>query len=81
MMLDRAPVAAVERVSADEIDGAGNPAPGAARHHQQNAVAHLLADQREEFPGQIGTAPFSRAGFHIEAEEGVPDRFRQVRSR
>ena len=29
MVLDRAPIAAIERVGADEIDGAGDPAAGA----------------------------------------------------
>ena len=37
-LLDRAPVAAVERVVADEIDGAGDVPPVAARHHQEHAV-------------------------------------------
>ena len=31
VVLDRAPVAAIERVGADEIDGAGDPAAGCAR--------------------------------------------------
>ena len=31
-----------------------------------------LADQREEFAGEIGPAPFARAGVHVEREERVP---------
>ena len=78
VVLDRAPIAAVERIGADEIDGACDPAAGAARHHQQDAVAHSFADDRKEFAGEIGPAPFARAGFHVEGEEGVPDALRQV---
>ena len=37
-VLDRAPVAAVERVVANEIDRAGDIPSGAARHHQEHAV-------------------------------------------
>ena len=48
MMLDGAPVAAEQRVRADEIDGAGDPATGALGHHQHDAVAHFLADKRIE---------------------------------
>ena len=78
MVLDGAPVAAIDRVGADEIDGAGDPAPGALGHHQQDAVAHLFADDREEFAGEIRPAPFARAGVHVEGEKGVPDRFGEV---
>ena len=73
-MLDRAPVAAEQRIGADEIDRAGDPAAGPLGHHQQDAVAHALADQREERAREIGPAPFARAGVHVEGEEGVPDR-------
>ena len=57
---------------ADEIDGAGDPAPGAFGHHQDDPVAHFLADQRIERPREIGPTPFARSGFHIELEEGIP---------
>ena len=57
---------------ADEIDGAGDPAAVAFGHHQQHVAAHALADQREEFSGQIRPAPFARAGLHVEREERVP---------
>ena len=71
-VLDRAPVAAVERVVADEIDRAGDIAPGAARHHQEHAVGERRADQIEESAGEIGAAPFARARMHVELEERVP---------
>ena len=78
VVLDRAPVPAVERVAADEVDRARDVAPGAFRHHQQHLVGHRLADQRIEFARQIGPAPFARAGVHVEGEESVPDAFGQV---
>ena len=78
MMLDGAPVAAIDRVAPEEIDGAGDPAPGALGHHQQDAVAHFFADDREEFAGEVGPAPFARAGVHVEGEKGVPDRFGEI---
>ncbi len=71
-MLDRAPVAAEQRVGADEIDGAGDPAVVAPRHDQEHVVRHALADQREEGAGEIGPAPFARAGLHVEGKERVP---------
>ena len=78
MVLDGAPVAAIDRVRPKKIDGAGDPAPGALGHHQQNAVAHLFADDREEFAGEIRPAPFARAGVHVEGEKRVPYRFGQI---
>ena len=45
VMLDRAPMAAIEGVGADEIDGARDPAAGALGHHQEDAVGHALADK------------------------------------
>ena len=78
VVLDRAPVAAVERVAADEVDRARDVAPGALRHHQQHLVAHGLADQRIELAREIRPAPFARAGLHVEREERVPDAFGQI---
>ena len=63
---------------ADEIDGAGDPAAVALGHHQQDTVAHLLADQRIERAREIGPAPFARSGLHVELEERVPDAFGEV---
>ena len=78
VVLDGAPMAAEQRVAADEIDGAGDEAAGALGHHQHDLVGHALADQRVELSGQVGPAPFARAGLHVELEEGVPGLFGQV---
>src|SRR5712672_2641612 len=72
MMLDRAPVAAEQRIGTDEIDGAGDPAALAPGHHQQHVLRHALAYKRKEGAGQIRPAPFARTGIHVEIEEGVP---------
>src|SRR5712692_4271509 len=45
MILDTTPIAAEQRIGADEVDGAGDPTSIALGHHQEDAVAHLLADQ------------------------------------
>jgi len=71
-------VAAVEGVGPDEIDGAGDEAPAAPGHDQQDAIGHALSDQRVEFTRQVRPAPFARSGLHVEGEEGVPDRFGQI---
>ncbi len=73
-LLDRAPVAAVDGVVAEKIDRAGDIAPAAPRHDQQNALGHGRADAVEKVARQIGTAPFARAGVHVEGEERVPMR-------
>ena len=39
---------------------------------------HALADQRIEFAGEVGPAPFAAAGIHVEGEELVPDAFGQI---
>jgi hypothetical protein len=71
-------VAAEQRIRADEVDGAGNPAPVALGHDQEDAVAHLLADERIELSRQIRATPFARAGLHVELEERVPHAFGEV---
>ncbi len=81
MILDAAPVPAVKRVRADKVDRTGNIAPLAFRHDQQHVIGHSLADQRIKFPGQIGPAPFTAAGIHVEGEKLVPDVLRQVGTR
>src|SRR5215471_2704856 len=59
VVLDRAPIASVERLGADEIDGAGDPPPRAAGHDKQDALAHGLAGKGEELAGEIWAAPFA----------------------
>ena len=41
VVLVAAPMATEQRIRADEVDRASDPAPGALGHHQQNAVSHL----------------------------------------
>ncbi len=42
-------------------------------HHQQRRRRLMLSPiSAEEFAGQIGPAPFARAGLHVEGEERVP---------
>src|ERR1700722_10794593 len=66
MMLDRTPVAAEQRVAADEIDGARDVAASALRHHEQDAFGHRLADEGEELARQVRPSPFARARLHVE---------------
>src|SRR5579885_1132739 len=73
VVLDRAPVASIERVGADEVECAADPASRALGHYQENAVSHLGADDREELSREIRPSPLARTGFHVEGEEGVPD--------
>src|SRR6266576_2852838 len=78
VMFDRAPVAAKQRIGADEIDGAGDPAIVASGHDERDVLGHAFADQRKEAAGEVGPAPFPRTGLHVEAEEGVPGVFGDV---
>ena len=76
-VLDRSPVAPVNRLRAQEVERTGNPPPAPPRHHQHDAVAHGTADDREERTVEIGPPPLARAGVHVEVEERVPDRLGQ----
>src|SRR5580700_2250294 len=62
MILDAAPVAAVKREVADEIDGARHMAAGALSHDEEKPVAHFFRQKREEGARQIGPSPFAGAG-------------------
>jgi len=42
-VFDTAPVAAIEAVVADQVQGPGDPAPMTPRHHQQHPIRHPLA--------------------------------------
>src|ERR1700689_3161013 len=66
------PIAAVERVPAHQVQGAGDIAPILFGHHQHHALAHALTQQVEELARQIGRAPFLVRGRGVEAEERVP---------
>ena len=78
MVFDAAPVAAKKRVRAYEVDGAGNVAPVALCHNEQDIAWHAAADQRIEFARQIRPAPLATAGIDVELEELVPDLLCQV---
>src|SRR5258707_7452325 len=55
----RAPVATVDRIAAEDVERAADILLAAPPHDQDELVGHALADQREEFPVQIGGPPFS----------------------
>ncbi|MNE52132.1 hypothetical protein D3C80_1467900 [compost metagenome] len=78
MILDTAPVTAVERITTDKIDRAGDITTIASCHDQQNVIGHAAAYQRIEATGQIWSAPFAAAGIHVESEELIPDILGQV---
>ena len=42
--------------------------------------SHALVDQRKEFAGEIGAAPFPGTGVHVEGVEVVPVLFREIAS-
>src|SRR4051794_13552141 len=75
MMLDGAPMPSIERVGADEVQGACDPAARALRHDQQDAIAHRLTYRGKERARQIGPPPFPRSGMDVEVEECIPDGF------
>src|SRR5947209_997835 len=78
VLLDRTPVAAVERVVADKIQRPGDVVPSAFGDNQQDAIGKRFADHREEFTIEIRPAPFARAGVHVEGEERIPMCFGNV---
>ena len=53
-----APVAAEQRILADEIQRPADDAAIIFGHHQQHPVGHAVPQMVEHFMGQIGTAPF-----------------------
>src|SRR5690606_2465165 len=78
VVLDTAPVAAIECVRTDEVDGACDVAAVAPGHDQQNILRHALADERKELPVEIGPPPFAAACIHVEGKEIVPDLFGNI---
>lgn len=65
------PVPAVEAVATDQVQRASDIAVVMVRHHQQAAVGHCGAEPSEELAVQIGPAPFSAAGVHVEFEKRI----------
>ena len=72
VLLDTAPVAAIERIRACEVEGACDGPAVAFHHHQHHRVSHPLAEQAEEVAREVGHAPLAVAGRLVEGEEGVP---------
>ena len=77
-VLDTAPVTAIERIAADQIERARDRPTVAQGEHQQDPVRHRLAQDGEEGAGQIGLPPFARAGILVEIPENIPMRFGQL---
>src|SRR5690606_34741217 len=78
MMLHRAPIAPIKCIAVDEVQRTGNVAAIAPRHDEKRIIRHALADQAEDFAGEIGRAPFARACIHIEGVEGIPMIFSEI---
>src|SRR5437868_9253948 len=70
--LGAAPVAAVERVRADEIQRAGDRLRTTAGEEEQHRLAEPLSDEVEELPREVGIAPLPRAGVLVERPHRVP---------
>ena len=66
------PVAAVERVAANEVQRAGHRQAAAAGEKQQHLVAHPLGDEIEELPGEIGPSPLPRACVLVKGPHRLP---------
>src|SRR5438270_8426370 len=75
-----APIAAVDRVTAEDVESAGDVVAATLCHDQHDLIGHALADQREEAPVQIGRAPLPVGGREIEPVEGVPDLLGEIRA-
>ena len=59
MVLDGAPVAAVEAIAADHVQRAGNGTLAPHGHDQEAAFAGRRADQRERLAVEIGPSPLA----------------------
>src|ERR1700761_6197478 len=79
-VLRRAPIAPVKRIRADQVERACNGPPIPHRQHEEHALPHALAQQREEAATQIGLSPFARARILVEMPEGVPMRLSDFRA-
>ncbi len=76
MVLDGAPIAAIEAIAADEVQGARNVATRTLRQNEQATLRHRFSKFREESPVEVGPTPFAVSGIHVESEHGVPVCFR-----
>ncbi len=80
MVLRGAPVASIEAVAADHMEGARDRATVPHRQHEQRGFARCRADQREGAAVEVGPAPLARSRIHVEREERVPVGFRDLAS-
>src|SRR5258707_13119934 len=66
------PVAPVDRVLAEQVEGAGHVGGAAAGHDEHDLFRHSLADHREEAAIEVSRSPFAVRGGEIEFEECIP---------
>ena len=78
MVLDAAPVAAVERVAADEVDAPAMYRPSRFAMTSRMSSAMRSPISEIEVAGEVRPAPFAAAGIHVEGVELVPDVLGQV---
>src|SRR3984893_3737632 len=72
VLLDGPPIAPVERVQPEKINGARDIAAVALGHDKENMIAHRSAHMRKKCAAEIGPPPFALAGIHVEEKECVP---------
>src|SRR5580704_12079472 len=75
VLLDGPPIAPVERVQPEKIDGARDIAAVALGHDEENMIAHRSAHVRKKCTVEIGRPPIARAGIHVEKKKCVPMTF------
>src|SRR3546814_8910161 len=70
---ETAPIAAVKRIGAEEVQRPGNrPLLRVIGDEQNDPLRHMLADQVERFAREVRMPPFARAGILIEEPHRVP---------
>src|SRR5665213_1675694 len=73
-----APIAPEQHAAARKVERTGDMLLAASRQDEDDLFAHALANTAEEFAREVGPAPFSSARVHVEIEEDIPMRFRDV---
>src|SRR3546814_17862946 len=70
---ETAPIAAVKRIGAEEVQRPGNrPLLRVIGDEQNDPLRHLLADEVERFAPVVRMPPFPRTGILIEAPNPAP---------
>ena len=67
-----APVAAVQRVGAAQVERAGDKFAVVFGEHEDDAVPEAFGEEGEERLREVGAAPFAIDGAFVEAVEGFP---------